>query len=397
MSPKSIIIVLRLGVDTIDGIKSLHLRKQLILCTLFLVTNPLASAKSDWVDEDLTSADNKSPVRSVSPASVGRRPAEDNDAATGGKHNLSPSPVHLDSSTPLKGQVSDCRNFGSNLSASLMNAARIQTILNNAPILPPAKGSAISSGILKKWLWTANPQLASRLAEIKKDEIVELKGAWDDSGHVLRSFGLPYTRIGALDLAHTSLTRTRVIIVNCGALLDLPGQRAVNKFVSDGGYLLTTDWALDSCLRQCFPNYVAANGGFTESQVVDAVAVGQDKSFYKDTVSPAYWKLEEKSQLVQILNPEAIDVLVLSRQLMRQDPSQKGILAFSFTFGQGKVLHLVGHFDSNSAGAFNNMLSDPSPNIIVSLRQAIATNFIASAFNNAPASENQTIDKFLDK
>jgi len=72
--------------------------------------------------------------------------------------------------------------------------------------------------------------------------------------------------------------------------------------------------------------------------------------------------------------------LARSRQLMRQDPSQKGILALAFSFGKGKVLHLVGHFDNNSKSAFTNMLQDPSPNIVISLRQAIATNFIASAF-----------------
>ena len=175
-------------------------------------------------------------------------------------------------------------------------------------------------------------------------------------------------------------------MIDCGANLSLEAQRYINKFVSEGGFLLTTDWALDACLTPCFPGYVAWNGGYTRSQVVDAVAVGQDPPLFKGTVSPAYWKLEDKSQLVQVINP-SVDVLVCSRQLIRDDPSQAGILAVSFRFGKGKVLHLVGHFDNNPSGAFTNALPDPSPDIVVSLRQALATNFIASAFGSGAAND----------
>jgi hypothetical protein len=178
----------------------------------------------------------------------------------------------------------------------------------------------------------------------------------------------------------------RVLVIDCGANLSLEAQRAINKFVSEGGFLLTTDWALDACLRPCFPGYVAWNGGFTRSEVVDAVTVGQEQSLFRGVDSPAYWKLEEKSQLVQVINP-AVDILVCSRQLLREDPSQTGILALSFHFGKGQVLHLVGHFDNNPSGAFTNSLPDPSPNIVVSLRQAIATNFIANAFAQNDAND----------
>ncbi|PWT95933.1 MAG: hypothetical protein C5B53_10645 [Candidatus Melainabacteria bacterium] len=298
-------------------------------------------------------------------------------------------PMHSSAGQPLKGGVSEWRKTlrmspGYSFSAE---AAR-QSILQNAPFLPPARERSVSAGIFKNWLKTSNPQFAAALAtNIKKDEILEIKGSWDDSGHILRSLGIPYTRIGADALARTPLPKMRVLVIDCGANLSLEAQRSINKFVSEGGFLLTTDWALDACLRPCFPGYVAWNGGYTRSEVVDAVAVGQDQTFFKGIDSPAYWKLEEKSQLVQVINP-AVDVLVCSRQLLREDPSQTGILALSFHFGKGQVLHLVGHFDNNPAGAFTNSLPDPSPNIVVSLRQAIATNFIASAF-----AQNETNDQ----
>jgi hypothetical protein len=89
--------------------------------------------------------------------------------------------------------------------------------------------------------------------------------------------------------------------------------------------------------------------------------------------------LEKRSQFVHQINPN-VEVLARSRSLIATDRYQQGILALAFTYGKGRVLHLVGHFDNNSEGAFNNILPDASPRIIVSLRQALAANFLVDAF-----------------
>jgi hypothetical protein len=112
---------------------------------------------------------------------------------------------------------------------------------------------------------------------------------------------------------------------------------------------------------------------------VDASIVDRSSQLAQGTVTPAFWKLEEKSQLVQVNNPN-VEVIAASGHLLAEDPSQRGILAATFTFGKGRVLHLVGHFDNNFGLPFTSQLPDPSPRIVVALRQAIAMNFIASAF-----------------
>ena len=69
-------------------------------------------------------------------------------------------------------------------------------------------------------------------------------------------------------------------------------------------------------------------------------------------------------------------------QLRVIDPLQAGALAVEFSFGRGKVLHLVGHFD-NCANSFKpNLLPDPAPDIGISLRQAITANFLAEALGS---------------
>jgi len=58
-----------------------------------------------------------------------------------------------------------------------------------------------------------------------------------------------------------------------------------------------------------------------------------------------------------------------------------GALAVNFTFGRGQVLHLVGHFDNNAGFAFTNTLPQPATGIGISLRQALATNFLVDALS----------------
>jgi hypothetical protein len=82
-----------------------------------------------------------------------------------------------------------------------------------------------------------------------------------------------------------------------------------------------------------------------------------------------------------------VQVLVRSRVLMQREPSQLGILALTFPYGEGQVLHLVGHFDNNADRAFNNALPDPAPIIGIGLRQAIAANFIMAGARDGGISQ----------
>jgi hypothetical protein len=193
----------------------------------------------------------------------------------------------------------------------------------------------------------------------------------------LHNFGIAYTKIAPNKLSAQALAGTKVLIVDCAGELNAEELKAVGTFVRNGGYLITTDCALDGCLSRAVPGYIMWNGGYSPGELVDAHIFGGDPELLKGTVPHAYWKLDPKCQTVRILNHSAVTVLVASRQLIRDDPDNKGILACTFNHGKGRVLHLVGHFDNNNGRAFTNMLPDPAPAIGISLRQAIAANFIA--------------------
>lgn len=261
--------------------------------------------------------------------------------------------------------------------------------LQQSPYLEPPRTIAVQPSTFKNWLEQYHAGIA---AAFSKTTIIEVKGQWDDAGHILRGYGLPFTRITSNKLKETDLAQTRILVVNCGANLDAGAVQRVRDFVSGGGYLLTTDWALDSCLEKAFPGYVEWNSDYTESSIVDAVVVDEDPVLLVGVPRVAYWKLENRSQTVKVLRGREVQVLARSRDLMQRECSNLGILALTFPYGAGRVLHLVGHFDNNADRAFNNALPDPAPIIGIGLRQAIAGNFLVAALSGdakvPPAPEN---------
>lgn len=295
------------------------------------------------------------------------------DVSDTGGVELGPNGQPQRTRAPLEAHISTMGNASGYEAPGIDN--RAQSLLMQAPMYAIPKTVAITPKSFRAWLGETHPGLPEKLT---KDEIIEVKGQWDDSGHALRSFGLPFTRVTAQRFAEVNLDKTKVVIVNCAGELPNEAILSLRRYVAMGGSLLTTDWALSGVIQKAFPGYVEWNGGYTAARVVDAVEVSEDDAeLLANTPPVAHWKLDNKSQTVKIIRPGPVKVLVRSRMLMREDPSNLGVLAFTLDYENGQILHLVGHFDNNSELAFNNALPDPAPGIEISLRQAIAANFLA--------------------
>lgn len=257
---------------------------------------------------------------------------------------------------------------------------------------PPAKETIVEAKTFRAWIEKNHPELQGSL-QAQREQIIEVKGKWDDSGHVLRAFGLGCSKVPPEQLNKYDLSKSKILIVDCAGNVPQEGLAAINKFVRAGGYLLTTDWALEGCLQKAVPGFIEWNGDNTsETRVVDAYLKTEDPILTQGTVPRAHWKLDRKCQLMRIIKPDRVEVLAASVQLKTDDSQGLGNLAATFRFGKGKVLHLVGHFDYNSGRAFNNLLPDPAPKIGISLRQAIAANFIAEALAPGEPAAEKTQD-----
>ena len=277
----------------------------------------------------------------------------------------------------LQGGVSSTvENFGPKGSIELQGLGEQAALLLNVrtnpnPSFPAPK--TVSPALYKSWLEQTHPELK---AVDNKSAIIEVKGQWDDSGHVLHYFGLPSTRLNSNVVNKFDFSHSYVAIVDCAGNLNQDAVEALRSFVWNGGYLVSTDWALDNFVVKAFPGAIEWNGGYSYPDLVDAICVDLNTEYLKGCVPAARWKLDDKCQTVKIVKPAYVHVLVRSRMLSRQDPDGFGVLAVTFQYGKGQVLHVVGHFDINSAGTFTNSLPDPAPRIGIGLRQAIIANFI---------------------
>lgn len=230
--------------------------------------------------------------------------------------------------------------------------------------------------VFQGWLQNTHPQFFASASRYSNESVIEVKGEWDDAARTLRALNINHTSIRRGKLKDLDLRGARVLVVNCAGEVPRESMQKIRDFVMSGGYLLTTDWALDGCLQKVFPGYASWNGGRSRTPIVDARLVDKQTSLVANTVSLAGWKLDDAAHTIRVLNQSAVKVLAVSSQLANEDPDRAGILAFTFAFGRGRVLHMIGHFDNNAAFVFTDSLPDPAPQIGIALRQALAANFI---------------------
>lgn len=238
--------------------------------------------------------------------------------------------------------------------------------------------------VYRGWLEKTHPKFALNATMSPKESLIEVKGQWDDAARTLKNLGIPFTRIRAGQLRPDVLSHAKVVVINCAGELRREQLQDIRDFVSNGGYLLTTDWALDNMLAQTFPGYVEWNRAKSDHNMYSSTIVNPDPVLFNNTVRSAYWKLDLSAHLIRIRRPDAVRILCTSPELASEDPDRLGALAVVFRFGKGYVLHMIGHFDNNSGIALGNLLPDPAPGIGISLRQAMATNFVVAGLTRTP-------------
>jgi len=377
-----------------------------------------ATQASDWV-EDQTTQTNSVP-RPAPPISRLQRPAADGQAGSpaqsgpaGARATFSVKPSSGGSRPTLEGNVSkwgrgpvnpdDYALNGSAADSNLQGSAsedavpgqrgrlngQVAAMFQTPPIVEAGRPARVPPEVFRGWIEKSHPSFALSASTMDPLSVLEIKGAWDDADHTLRSLGIRHTTVRAGKLRDMPLEGVRVIVVNCAGNVPREALQRIRDFVARGGFLLTTDWALDNLLSQAFPGYVEWNGGKTDGNVVDAQVVDPDPVLFHRTVTNATWKVDEGSQTLRVVKMSAVRVLARSQQLRRDDPDGQGILAVTFRFGRGQVLHLVGHFDNNSTLAFLNSLPDPAPIIGISLRQALAANFVVAALSQGSGQSAQ--------
>jgi hypothetical protein len=184
-----------------------------------------------------------------------------------------------------------------------------------------------------------------RFCGLRRSDTLVVSGAYDHVEWVLRHMGTPFATItpGALDRA--SLHGVRTVLVNCPGRI---GEKAVKKlrdFVEAGGFLFTTDWAVQNVIEPAFPETIRYTRKPTRDDVV-AIEILKPEHLFLTHVLTRHdrhlWWLENQSYPVEVLDRRRVETLIKSEEMKRKYGASP--VAVTFPAGRGRVVHIVSHF-----------------------------------------------------
>ena len=197
------------------------------------------------------------------------------------------------------------------------------------------------------------------LRALPPDRIVVVRGDFDQMESILDLYEIPHTTVDRNQFRRRKFPRAKMLCLNCDQHPP-PAQRKelvdkVRDFVRRGGWLITSDWAVDPYLTAGFPDKVLRVVRKRRNQPDTTITVRrQESSPLLDGVFPrrsvTEWWLEDASFMVEV-NDRLVDVLIVSDDMKRRFGGHA--VAFTWREKQGRVLHLLGHFyqkDGNRSG-----------------------------------------------
>ncbi len=190
-----------------------------------------------------------------------------------------------------------------------------------------------------------SPETLELLEEIHAADILVVGGSYDHIEQVLDSADTPYTLIGPERFHKASLRPDQVVFINCPGVLNSKSLRKLEKFVREGGFLFTTDWALRNVIEKAFPGFIAYNLRSTGDEVVRVEILDKEDTILRsilDEQDDPQWWLEGSSYPIQILDPEQVSVIVQSKELSERH--REAPVFVSFGYGEGQVYHMISHF-----------------------------------------------------
>jgi len=199
--------------------------------------------------------------------------------------------------------------------------------------------------LMKQRLGSEAPGALDDLASLRASDVVVTRGQYDHIEQVLHRSEVRHTVVDPLRVREGTLSPEQLVFVNCPGNFTPEGLAELRRFVDEGGFLFTTDWALKEVLEAAFPGYVEFNGQGTADDVVRVEIARKDDPFLASLLTeqddPQWW-LEGSSYPIRILRPDAVEVYLSSEELGEKYGEPAVLVAFDH--GKGRVYHMISHF-----------------------------------------------------
>ena len=172
------------------------------------------------------------------------------------------------------------------------------------------------------------------------------------------------------EIMKENLSQYDVVLIGCpGSDIPKAAYPKVKNFVTNGGWLITTDWAIQSIIENIFPGYIRWNRAKTADAVVPCQILQTDHPFLEGVLSEIQqskwqkqtakntkksefrWWLETRSFPIQVINYQAVRVLINSWELQNKWGESPVLVEFDYGKMGGRIIHMISHTHLQKGGA----------------------------------------------
>ena len=204
----------------------------------------------------------------------------------------------------------------------------------------------------------------------KHGKILAVNGRYEKPKKVIEHmYALLKNVIGEKDILKEDLSQYDVLLIGCpGSDIPHASYPKVKDFVMNGGWLITTDWAIQSIVENIFPGFIRWNRARTADAVVACQIINPNHPFLEGVLSEIQqskwqkqtvkntkknefrWWLETRSFPIQILNPQDVRVLIGSWELQNKWGESPVLVEFDYGKMGGRVIHMISHTHLQKGG-----------------------------------------------
>ncbi|TFF63785.1 MAG: hypothetical protein EU521_00330 [Promethearchaeota archaeon] len=168
------------------------------------------------------------------------------------------------------------------------------------------------------------------------------------------------------DLKKTNLDKFDLVLIGCsGKRVPAATYPKIQRYILQGGWLLTTDWALERIVERIFPGFIRWNRRKTDDAVVSCKILNpyhpfldglvsemqQNKWKSKDSQKAEFkWWLENRSYPIEVLNKDHVNVLISSQEIERKWGAAPVLVSFDYGENGGKLIHMISHTHLQKGG-----------------------------------------------
>ncbi len=203
----------------------------------------------------------------------------------------------------------------------------------------------IAQEMIKDKLRDVDENMANKFDDLNTSDIIVSLGKYDSIEQVFSGIGINYKLIDPYYFESIDLDPGKIVFMNCPGEVTNKGLKNLVDFVSKGGFLFTTDWALKHVIEPGFPGFIEYNNQPTLDEVVRVNILTDNDPFLQSLLGPnddPQWWLEGSSYPIKIINNKEVEILVKSQEL--ENKYGESPVFVSFDYGKGKVYHMISHF-----------------------------------------------------